>query len=580
MKKNLLNVLLLPQRELPPLIFGLPESCLNGKILTQRGQNGQKDWQMAEVKIIGKGIMLRYVQFSVNNETVFYSVPMEPVATLHIQVENENFCCYEEESAPKLIPTDHCNFFWQGEKAIETRLLPGSHAFLDVYFRLDFLDNISGGETLEKLKRHMRDTGYTPMDFYSIMADKTIEKLLKEFFDRLMEGEHSLNELNTMVLNLLTRCTGEELSLADAREDQPEEERITMESDQVKQTEKRSKETVHLSLPELRMKVKQMRKKLYSLTKSYHDSKSRVEKLYKRIDDRLKSENDRLADVFMKLARLFADKLKEMHWSVSEESLLKEGIVLFCTRSVELKLADGNDLEFCEEWIVNDSPQRITLGVNEAADLMSKIIFSEFGEKVDFSNLADDEQGKILFTERIRETFGFKPMSHFTGETEKDKPQEIVELYHYLMDIFHDRLSITTDGAFKRDDIIRLLDYAYECNDLEILVYLEIKHLSHEKGYLEKQSREKLILFADTLEKKIAEIRDEKDLFKKQAEYKAVRPLLKIYNDEQMLNGIIDRENELLRAISVNFEGLYSWIKPEKDSSNIISAIKDAIKSL
>lgn len=256
MEKNLLNVLLLPQRELPPLIFGLPESCLNGKILTQRGHNNKKDWQMAEVKIIGKGVMLRYVQFLINKETVFYSVPMEWVATLHIQVENESFCCYEEESTPKMIPTDHCNIFWQGEKAIETRLLPGSHAFLDVYFRPDFLDNISGGETIEMLKRHMRDTGYTAMDFYSIMADKAIEKLLKELFDRLMEGEHSLSELNTMVLNLLTRCTGEELSPADAREDQPEEERITMESDQVKQTKKeaRSKETVHLSLPELRMK--------------------------------------------------------------------------------------------------------------------------------------------------------------------------------------------------------------------------------------------------------------------------------------------------------------------------------------
>lgn len=326
--------------------------------------------------------------------------------------------------------------------------------------------------------------------------------------------------------------------------------------------------------------MKQLRKKLYSLTKSYHDSKSRVEKIYKRVDERLKNTNDRLADVFMKLARLFADKLKEGHWSVSEEDLLKKAVSVFCTRSIELKLPNENDLEFCEEWIADDHPQRITLGVNEVADLMSKIIFSEFGEKVDFSTLVDDEQGEILFTERIREKFGFKPMSHFTDGTEKDKPQEIVELYHYLMDMFHDRLSIITDGAFKRDDIIRLLDYAYECDDLDMLVYLEVKHLSQEKGYLERQSREKLILFVDTLEKKIIGIRIEKDMFKRQAEYKAVKPLLKIYKDEQMLDGIINRENELIKAIAVDFKNLYSKIKSEQDKHNIIAAIKEAIKPL
>lgn len=67
---------------------------------------------------------------------------------------------------------------------------------------------------------------------------------------------------------------------------------------------------------------------------------------------------------------------------------------------------------------------------------------------LDLSGVDRSMQGNRPMHEQIKEAFGFRPMSHFTGERAADKPKVLVDLYEKLMEHLSDTPDIESSEGW------------------------------------------------------------------------------------------------------------------------------------
>lgn len=107
MEKTAVQVLIKPENRLPPLVIGFPEQALQEELAVQQFSESREGWQYGGVGFCGKGTYLRYVQYRVSSPVTFYSIPMEPVVTLHVQIQHEGcFAFADGQESQKLWPED------------------------------------------------------------------------------------------------------------------------------------------------------------------------------------------------------------------------------------------------------------------------------------------------------------------------------------------------------------------------------------------------------------------------------------------------------------------------------------------
>lgn len=167
---------------------------------------------------------------------------------------------------------------------------------------------------------------------------------------------------------------------------------------------------------------------------------------------------------------------------------MKQAIVSSCESAFKLRSPDMKEMDFYVEW--SGRPYvSAPMGADMMTDLLSLLLPPDAPK---LTPVDGTPRSGNLFMEQIREAFGFKSMSEIKGETAKDKPKEVVELYQRLMDHFCDTLSFGKEGDILRSDIVRELDGAYQQNDLLTLLQIEAENLCADMDYVGRQDDDKL----------------------------------------------------------------------------------------
>ncbi len=90
MGNSSLQVLIKPENRLPPFTIGFPEQPLQEQLAMEQFADRREGWSYRGAGFCGQGLYLRYVRYHVSSPATFYSIPLEPVVTLHLQIHQES----------------------------------------------------------------------------------------------------------------------------------------------------------------------------------------------------------------------------------------------------------------------------------------------------------------------------------------------------------------------------------------------------------------------------------------------------------------------------------------------------------
>lgn len=499
MEKTALQVLIKPENRLPPFIIGFPEQPLHEKLAMEQFSDRREGWSYGGYGFCGKDTYMRYVQYHVTSPTTFYSMPIEPVVTLHVQIHHEGYFAFTDgKEGQKLWPEDRCSVFWQGDQVLEHHLLPGKHTQLDLFFRPEAFKSKVNAETWQGLFHEMDSLPFGGLDGYPFTAGMPLEEFFFDLFEELMDkrGKPTVERFQYLMDCLLPLAMGEAVEVEPRPPVPPEAEGhpqlpVEKHHEPSEQEQEILSRIADLDRAALEWEFSGSKTELDRFTESAAREREEAETLRLRHAEAIARSVDDLADAFLDVARRFADHLEAQAWTEGQQARLKRAILTACDNAFDFRAPAQAELDFYGKW--GAGPRLLagptSLGLKEFSQLLGGL---QGVNQVDYTGVDDTPEGRALFEEKMREQFGFSHMSQFTGETEKDKPVEVVRLYHHLMTELADSMGLDDERGPSRSDAIRLLDHAYEYNDYLALLRLELKYLGNDPGYIARQDDGKL----------------------------------------------------------------------------------------
>ncbi len=266
------------------------------------------------------------------------------------------------------------------------------------------------------------------------------------------------------------------------------------------------------------------------------------------LDDVLEFYTDQISpiykirtNVYMKLARGYAALIEKGTLEKGKQDILRKAIGYIYRHLSALGILTLEEIEFFDKWHGKIGPQIIPLDFSDAQGFVSALVSDKFGIKMDLSNVNDSPDGHALFAEKIMEQFGFKHSSHF-DDSPVQKPTEIVVLYEHLIEQLHAGINLTEDGRLERDDWIRLADRAYEYNDLDALIRLELRCLVTNSDYLESRDHEKINQYISTLKAEISKLKQTHAELLKLSKYEAIIEFIEPEKDLKLAQAKITKQ--------------------------------------
>lgn len=490
MKKNMLKLTHRSiRKQVPSLSFNFPEPTTGGKVMVARKKDNGEGWTVDSLEVIGIGWLLSYRQYAIDERETFISQVSESVICLSIRWGNGGDIGYRDGEDNSIIEQRKNYLFWQGDRQMEENLLSGEHIYLDLFVRPECLAHLDEHSVIRNLLNQSDKKPFGEIEGIEIYVDERIDDYISDLLTEIANSVPDVERFSCLCEHLLMKCLGEyHLAPPVALPQEVKKSDGIQVSYQPNAAEKKMLLKLDkMDRAALLMKFDELLQ-MTSTKKKEQKQEIKLNETLKSLSFRLVSESKtRLAHFYINLAQLMELEYNKETFTSNEQEILKKAICETCILSFELVPATPELLVFYAKWS-NDSPLMRPIEKDQMIDILSRLMPSK---NFDFTK-DDSERGRKLLAEQIKETFGFKPMSYFTGEKMGEKPQEIAELYNRLMDKCAETLELTKDAGIRRSDIVRELDSAYEANDLITLLQIEIEQFTQEPNYIEKQDAEHL----------------------------------------------------------------------------------------
>lgn len=461
--------------------------------------------QVSVLNYYGKNVALRLADCVSNGGDILYSIPEGPVVSFHFGTVNDHYGKFEDGRDRSLWFEKRSRLFWQNREIVVYELSAGTSKYLDLFFRPDiFLEMADRYPVLRELAMEVKTTTSGSLDFFIGVEDRDINALVADIVNELDREGMDKERFQYASECLVLRCMGVVIPF------QPRSESVLKDnlpgSEEKKNTSDSDDATYNLYTEEQQKFLyklqnfdkTELKNMFYAKKLEYFDNKKSTQK-YRVLMNKIKARYfeimgdtvDILADAYFWMAECL-DKYSENYPLNDEEiKIVGEAIVVVSDQSFELRTTPHpSHLALYSKW--TKKPYFKDVGFDDFSRLINMFI-PVIG--IDMDSLNDSKESQAIFSEHLQDKFGFKPISHFTGEQEKDKPKEVVELYHMLMQNLSDEFTITEDGEIKKSDLIRILDFAYEMDDLVPMLLIEIEHFAKSKRYVNKQSFDKICLW-------------------------------------------------------------------------------------
>ncbi|MFD2904880.1 hypothetical protein [Sphingobacterium anhuiense] len=457
------------------------------------------DGYLSIFSFYGSNLSMRLINCVSESEKMLFSTPIEPVVTFHIQMTNDHYSCFEGDANRSLWMTDQTRLFWQNQDTVIYELPYGFCNHLDLFFRPDhFLEMADRYPVLREMAMEVKTSVSGNLDFFVAQLDGDIHDLIDRLLDELQDYAVSKERFQHLIECLLLRCMGVVVPVEPIPDDAIHADDYYF-VDNTPHTSQYHRNPSYYNREEFQKLVERMlcytdvilKDKFYAEKLAYFDRKKNIvasrmlmNKIKHTYATIMVDVSNLVADLYLEIATCLDKQSVDYPLNESGLEVVAEAITFVCDQSFALRQPTHEALEMYHKW-----SKKSDQNMDEASKLLESFL-----SKMDMNlpKLDGSKESKAIFFEYIKEHFGMKPLSYFIGEQEKDKPKEVVELYHKLMQHLPDEFTITDDGEIKKSDLIRILDAAYDTNDVIPMLLVEIEHFSKDVQYVEQQSFEKI----------------------------------------------------------------------------------------
>lgn len=452
--------------------------------------------------LYGNNITACFFASFTEDEKKIYTIPAEPVVTFHIQLSEDCLLRFAQEQEQSRVTERQCRLFWQNDQIMAHQPAQSESDYLNLYIRPGHLLEMADRyPILSELAMDVATKAQGSLDFFLGKAD---QQLLDSIDDLLLEVrtyQVSDQRFTHLCECLLLRC----LDIPVSVEPPP--------ADAVKRTFDSA--FAHL---EDNVFSEEQNSNLWSIAR-YYNRNQLIEKFYEFKEEYLRLKTDRnkskalmqqvkacyhrvmgdsadvLADTYFWMATQLDEQKERFSLTEHEEQTVAEAIITLCDQSFELSTPGPDQLEFYTRYI--GQPYAGDLGLQEFGRILNMVVPNL---DLPLDKLDESKESGAIMDQYLQDYLGFTPLSHFTEKGEMDKPRKVVELYHTLMQRMTDEFTITDTGDIKKSDLIRILDHAYQQNDVIMLLLFEIDHLTDQEDYVKSQKFNKISAWVMVLE--------------------------------------------------------------------------------
>lgn len=491
-------------------------------------------------------ITARFSSCYMEQGKTIYSIPAEPVVTFHIQVSNECSARFDGSKRQVEYSPHQSRLFWQNHQTLVYDPAPEDSIYFNLFIRPSYFKEMACRyPVLAEMAIATATTSYSELDVFVDTVDSDtldfIGDILREVRRYQVSHQRFTHLCECLLLQSMKIPVVVEPLPIDAIERTPRSAFLDLEGYVFTEKQKWSLESLQCySRDQLIAHFKEVKQEYLDNKRREVEYKALMEDVrtcyYKVMGDAV----DQLADAYYWMARQLDEQAKKFTLTEDEKFILKEGIITVCYQSFELRRPNEEQLEFYTRY--TGQPYVDDLSMREFGGLLNRFIPDM---ELPLDKLDDSREAGAIVAEYLQDRLGFKPLSHFVEKGEKDKPQKVVELYHTLIQKLVDEFTISDVGEIKKSDLIRVLDHAYEQNDLLLLLLVEVEQLTDEDSYIECQSFEKISLWVMAIEETI----DDYYGLTFSGRDKKLEKLLEIYFESEKKWEAVERQVRKTKAI-------------------------------
>ncbi|MBL1411435.1 hypothetical protein [Sphingobacterium faecale] len=457
--------------------------------------------------VVGKNVLLQQFMCYTEEDQKIFTIPAQPVVSFHIQVYGDFKMKFVEEQDSRPYIEGQCSLFWQSDHILCCELPKYESDFFTLHFRPShFLEMSHRFPLLTEFAAEVALSPFGILDFYIGNADESrlsfIDAILHEVRDYHTSDQRYTHLCECLLLQSMGLDVEAEPFPSDTLRRTHDSAFSVLDDHELTDEQKLSVE-----ISRRYVKRDQLIAEFYEHKKEFEERKEEraefnaiMKKIAKSYHSVMGKSADNLAESYFWMAEKLAEEMKRFDLTDREKATVVEAIIALCDQSFELSAPHMGQLDFYTSY--TGQPYDGDLAMREFGQMLDMFI-PDINLPLD--KLDGTRKGSAILEQYMQDEFGFKPLSHFKETGEIDKTPKVVELYHLLMQHMVDELTITDSGDLKKSDLIRVIDHAYQRNDLSLLLLVEIEQLTGDTDYVEKQKYNKICLWVLALEEAIDE---------------------------------------------------------------------------
>lgn len=453
-------------------------------------------------ELYGRNITARFSNCFMEDEKEIYAIPAQPIVTFHIQLSADCLTRFVNEQNQSCYNELECRLFWQSDLSLAYLLPQTESDYLELYIRPShFLDMADRYPIFRELAREVTTANQSSLDFVVGNVDQQLGDFIDTVFNEIRYYQVSDLRFTHLCECLLLQSMGISVHVDPLPNDavkRPYDSAFAHLEDDVFSEEQNN----FLKITSRCYNREQLIEKFYEVKQEYLEDKAyrnRISAINRDVkacyDEVMGDSADLLAETYFWMAQQLDEHKNKFSLTEEENQTLTEAIITVCDQAFELCRPNAAQLEFYTGY--TRQPYMSALGMQEFGQLLNMVIPNM---DLPLDKLDDSRESEAILGQYLRDRLGFLPLSHMTEKGEGDKPKKVVELYHTLMHHMTDEFTITDTSDIRKSDLIRILDHAYEQNDVIMLLLSEIEQLTDQEEYVKSQKFNKICAWIIALE--------------------------------------------------------------------------------
>lgn len=266
--------------------------------------------------------------------------------------------------------------------------------------------------------------------------------------------------------------------------------------------------------------------RIESLKQDIREDSSKLDILMELYGDEIAPQYPRIAELRIKLAKVLARATERINFSSRHYNAIGETIVSLCEEAFGEIEIDAEIETFYNKWAEHSYRKTLNQQLQRSKEMFADMMRDRYDVDIDVADIEDSTEGFAQFRQRMREQIEQERQQFWQERHQKSdkknkkeaakkaeeelKQRSIRSIYIALAKVVHP--DSESDEALKaeKEEVMKRVSVAYEQQDLQTLLTLEMEWIHQTTENLQHLADEKLQVYLAVLKQQVEDLERER----------------------------------------------------------------------